>query len=115
MSVKSSFKRLLDSKIVKVIRNKYFLSTLFFIVWILFIDTNNLIKWYDDLKDVAAQERQKRYYKEAIRETDEQLKELHSNLDSLEKFAREQYYFHKADEEIFIVEDSYKKKSETAE
>lgn len=64
------------------------------------------------MKDVAAQERQKRYYKEAIRETDEQLKELDSNLDSLEKFAREQYYFHRADEELFIVEESYKKNNE---
>ncbi len=110
---KKSFKnKLLDSALFKVIKNKYFLVSIFFLVWVLFIDTNNLIRWYSDMKDVAAQERQKRYYKEAIRETDEQLKELDSNLDSLEKFAREQYYFHRADEELFIVEESYKKNNE---
>ncbi|MBQ3175425.1 MAG: septum formation initiator family protein [Bacteroidales bacterium] len=112
MSVKTSLKKFFASKIFRIIKNKYFLATLFFIVWILFIDTNNLIRWYSDMKDVAAQERQKRYYKEAIKETDEQLKELRSNLDSLEKFAREQYYFHKADEEIFIVEDAYRRNNE---
>ena len=106
---KKSFKnRILESRLVKVVKNKYFLVTIFFVIWVLFIDTNNLIRWYSDMKDVAAQERQKRYYKEAIRQTDEQLKELDSNLDSLEKFAREQYYFHKADEELFIVEESFK-------
>lgn len=107
---KKSFKnRVLESTLFKVVKNKYFLVSIFFVIWVLFIDTNNLIRWYSDMKDVAAQERQKRYYKEAIRQTDEQLKELDSNLDSLEKFAREQYYFHKADEELFIVEESFKK------
>ena len=106
---KKSFKnRILESRLVKVVKNKYFLVTIFFVIWVLFIDTNNLIRWYSDMKDVAAQERQKRYYKEAIRQTDEQLKELDSNLDSLEKFAREQYYFHKSVEELFLVEESFK-------
>ena len=52
---------------------------------------------------VAQQERQKEYFKEAIKVTDEKLKELTSNKDSLEKFAREQYLFHEKDEEIFLV------------
>lgn len=105
----SFIKRLLESKTFKVIKNKYFLVTIFFIIWILFIDTNNLIRWYSDLKEVSVQKRQIKYYQNAIKETDEQLKELHSNLDSLEKFAREQYYFHKADEELFIMEEVYKR------
>ncbi len=92
-----------DSKWFKVLKNKYLLVTLFFVLWILFFDTNNLLRWYSDLKDVAAQQRQKTYYKEAIQKTDEQLKELRSNRDSLEKFAREQYHFHEADEDVFII------------
>lgn len=103
MSNKSLKNKILESKAFKIMTGKVFLVTLFFVIWVVFIDTNNLIKWYSDLKDVAAQERQKEYYKEAIRQTDEQLKELRSNLDSLEKFAREQYLFHEADEEIFLI------------
>lgn len=88
-----------NSKWFKILKNKYLLVTLFFVVWVFFFDTNNLLRWYSDMRDVAAQERQKAYYKEAIRETDEQLKELSSNRDSLEKFAREQYHFHEPDED----------------
>lgn len=95
-----------DSRWFKVIKNKYFLVTLGFVLWVFFFDTNNLLKWYSDMKDVAAQERQKNYYKEAIRQTDEKLKELKSNKDSLEKFAREQYFFHEPDEDLFIIEDN---------
>ena len=94
-----------DSRWFKVLKNKYFLVTFCFVLWVLFFDTNNILKWYSDMKDVAAQERQKNYYKEAIRQTDEKLKELKSNKDSLEKFAREQYFFHESDEDLFIVAD----------
>ena len=72
-------------------------------VWVLFIDTNNLFVWIRDMGVVSSQERQKEYYREAIRQTDEKLQELTSNKDSLEKFAREQYLFHQKDEEVFII------------
>ena len=55
---------------------------------------------------MSDQEIQKRYYKEAIKATEEKLNELSSNKDSLEKFAREQYLFKEIDEDIFIVEKS---------
>ena len=95
-----------DSRWFKVLKNKYFLVTFFFVLWVFFFDTNNLLRWYSDMKDVAAQERQKNYYKEAIRQTDEKLMELKSNKDSLEKFAREQYFFHESDEDLFIIEEN---------
>ena len=95
-----------ESKVFKFIRNKYVLATTFFLVWVLFIDTNNIFVWMNDLKTVAQQEKQKEYYREAIRQTDEKLNQLTSNKDSLEKFAREQYLFHEKDEEVFILTPS---------
>ena len=92
-----------NSRVVKIVRNKYFIVTVFFLVWVLFIDTGNIFVWMRDMSTVSAQEQQKQYYKDAILKTDEKLKELESNKDSLEKFAREQYLFHEADEEIFII------------
>lgn len=93
-----------ESRVIKVLKNKYLLATLFFVIWIVFFDSNNLINWYTDIRTVVMQDRQKAYYKEAIKSTDEKLKELTSNRDSLEKFAREQYFFHEKDEELFIME-----------
>lgn len=99
-----SIKRgLAESKVLKFIRNKYVIVTVFFLVWVLFIDTNNLFVWFRDMGVVSSQQRQKEYYREAIRQTDEKLLELTSNKDSLEKFAREQYLFHLKDEEVFII------------
>ena len=39
-----------------------------------------------------------------IQMLDDKLDELTSDKDSLEKFAREQYYFHKKGEDVFIVD-----------
>lgn len=102
MSIKF-FQTIKDSRLIRILKNKYLLVTVFFVVWIVFFDSNNLISWSSDIRMVIMQERQKNYYKEAIRETDEKLKELGSNRDSLEKFAREQYFFHEKDEELFII------------
>ncbi len=88
----------------KLLKNKYFIVTVFFMVWIIFFDTNNVIGWVDNLKTVISQERQKEYYQEEIVHIEERLKELSSNRDSLERFAREQYLFHESDEEIFILQ-----------
>ncbi len=93
-------------QVLKVVKNKYILTTALFLIWIFFLDTNNLIVWYKDLKQLATQNREKAYYKNAIQQAEEKLKELASNKDSLEKFAREQYFFHQQDEDVYVVEDT---------
>lgn len=95
--------KFLNSKAVKILKNKFFIVGVVFLVWVIFFDSSSIITWFSDIGKVFNQERQKAYYKEAIKKTDEQLLELSSNRDSLEKFAREQYYFHKDDEDVFIV------------
>lgn len=102
-SVKDKIK---GSKAFRIFRHKYLLVTLAFAAWVVFIDSNNILTWMSDLKELSAQRRQIEYYREAIRKTDEQLKELRSNRDSLEKFAREQYFFHRPDEEVFIIDEN---------
>lgn len=92
-----------NSRLLKFFRNKFVVVTILFLVWILFLDTNNVFVWLNDMNEVNNQERQIEYYKDAIKHTDEKLKELSSNKDSLEKFAREQYLFHEKDEEVFII------------
>lgn len=103
------FKQIFTNKSVRAVfnflKNKYLIATIIFLAIICFIDTNNIFSLYKDLKDVSSQERQKEYYRKAIEETQENLLELTSNRDSLEKFAREQFLFHQADEDVFVVKE----------
>jgi cell division protein FtsB len=93
-----------ESRVVRLVKNKFFITGVAFLVWITFFDSNNLIEWSRVIFNIGKQEAQKEYYKESIRRTEEKLQELSSNRDSLEKFAREQYLFKEDDEDLFIVE-----------
>mgnify|MGYP000866846214 FL=1 len=99
------WQRVKETGFYKFIKNKFFIATLIFAVWVIFIDKNSLIDWFHIRLNIVRQERQIEYYKNEIKSIDEKLQELSSNLDSLEKFAREQYYFHEDDEDLFIVEE----------
>ena len=92
-----------ESRVFRFFRNPYILATLFFLLWILFIDENTIFSYASYHMELKEHERQKLYYKEEIRKTEEKLDELNSNVDSLEKFAREQYLFHKPDEDLYII------------
>ncbi|MCI1778663.1 MAG: septum formation initiator family protein [Bacteroidales bacterium] len=83
--------------------NKYVLVTIMFLVVIIFLDNNSIINYISNLRTVARQSEQIRYYEKSIKQADEQLKELQSNRDSLERFAREQYLFHRDDEDVYII------------
>lgn len=88
----------------KIISNKFFFASVFFVLWIAFLSPNTIEDWITDLHKVSEQKKQIDYYQESIRNIEEKLVQLRSNCDSLEKFARERYYFHAPDEELFIVD-----------
>ncbi len=92
-----------QTKSFKVLTNNFFIATVVFLLIVVVLDSNNLIRWGGDYIEVMRQERLMKKYREDIRKVDEKLQELSSNKDSLEKFAREQYYFHQQGEEIFVV------------
>jgi cell division protein FtsB len=50
-------------------------------------------------------QRDKAYYEKKIKEDTQQLKELKTNRENLEKFAREQYLMKKDNEDIFVFVD----------
>ena len=107
-----NLKEIRNSRWFKLGTNIYLLVSVFFIVWMLFFDTNSFrILWSLESK-INHLEQQK---KELIRQIDEDLLMIQKLSDSieLEKFGREQYYLKKADEDIFIVEfkDSVKTSS----
>jgi len=50
-------------------------------------------------------QKDKIYYQDKIKADTKKLEELRTDRDNLEKFAREQYFMKKDDEDIFIVVD----------
>jgi len=92
-----------DSIIMRGLRNKYLMAVLVFMVWLLIFDNNSLIDRVRYLKILHEMEEEKEYYLERIEEDSRRLNELKTDRDNLEKFAREQYFMKKENEDVFVI------------
>jgi cell division protein DivIC len=90
-------------KIPPIIRNKYILTIIIFVIWLLLFDSNNLIARYKDLRELHKLKTDREYYMNRIEEDKKKLHELKTDNHNLEKFAREQYHMKKADEDLYII------------
>lgn len=89
--------------VFQYLRNKYVLTLLLFMIWIAFFDQNNLVDRFSNLKKLNQLTKEKEYYKKKILEDKQRLKELKSDSDDLEKFARETYFMKKDNEDVYVV------------
>lgn len=104
MSLKEKFLEYREKhKFMKYIANVYVLTLFVVFVWVAFIDRQNIVTVASTYMNIMDQEKTIRKYKASIKETDERMKELSSNKDSLEKFARERFYYHGEDEDVFLL------------
>lgn len=92
-----------DKPWFKFLSNKYMLVTLFFIVWMLFLDNYSWLNSQEINKQIDALEENKKYYQEEIKKDQENIKLL-KNPDQIEKYAREKYYMKRDSEDIYIIE-----------
>ncbi len=96
------FSRLYD-RLPAVLKNKYVLSSLVFAIWMSFFDSNNLMVQMERRSSIEDLEDQKEYYSQEIGESQRALDDLLSDPANMERFAREQYYMKRDNEEIFIL------------
>ena len=75
-----------------------------FLFWMLFLDSHSLLTHLELSQEIEQLERRKKDLQKAINEDKKAIEQL-QNIDSLEKYARENYGHKRKDETIFIVED----------
>ena len=88
-----------------MLRNKYVLTSLLFLIWMLLFDQNNLNERRKNSREYNQLLEEKDYYLKKIEEDRKRIQELKTNNENLEKFAREQYLMKKDNEDIFIIVD----------
>ena len=107
------FKLKTKNKFLKPFRNISAIILVVFAVWMLFFDTNSWLIHHELNSDIEDLENEKKYYKREIQKDEKAIKKL-STEEALEKFAREEYYMKRDNEEIDIIEyeDSLKTKKD---
>ena len=83
--------------------NLYVLILTIFAVWMLFFDTNSLLIHMELKKEIKKLEKQQEFLREEIAKDREIIERL-SDPKELEKFAREEYYLKRKNEEVYLIE-----------
>ena len=76
--------------------------TLFVVLWLVG-PGNTVIYWAKSRSELRHQKKQMEVYRNEIEEMKRKVQMLESDKDSLEKFAREQFYFSVPGEDVFVV------------
>jgi cell division protein FtsB len=93
-----AFRRLID-----LFKNKFFILTIAFIVWMLFFDKNDIISQYEYHQQVNNLKQERDFYQTETGKVSKDLDELTSDPQKLEKFAREKYLMKKDNEDVFVI------------
>ena len=88
---------------LKYIGNRYVIVLLFFLLWMLFLDNYSYLEHRVLDKEIDELEDNIDYYKSEIYQDSIRIKKL-KNPDQIEKYAREQYYMKRENEDVYIIE-----------
>ncbi len=77
--------------------------TLFFVIWMVFIDSNDIFSQFKLSSKLKELQKQKEFYLDKKIKIQDDREELMSNNEMLEKFARERYLMKKKSEDLYVV------------
>ena len=90
-------------KFLKLIKNKYLLTTIGIVVWLLFFDKNDVFSQAELSGKLNELKADRNYYISEIENNKREIEELKTNKKSLEKFAREKYHMKKDNEDVYVI------------
>lgn len=96
-------KELKKKKWFSLVTNIYIIVLTGFTIWMFFFDTNSLLIHLELKKEINKLEKNQEFLLKEI-EKDKKIRSKLSDPAELEKFAREQYYLKKKNEEIYLIE-----------
>ena len=100
----NTIRQIADQNAFRWLKNRYILSGIAFVIWMLFLDTHSLKIHYKLFKEIQQARKAISFFSSEIEKDRELIKQLESDPVMLERFAREHYYFKKPNEQIFIIE-----------
>jgi len=90
------------NKILVYFRNIYAIIGLIFFIWMVFLDTNSLVKFIGLKKKLDRLENEKTKLEVEILRDKELIKKLNDSIE-IEKYGREKYFLKKENEDVYII------------
>lgn len=89
--------------IYRIIINKYFITFIIFLVWMIFFDNYSFVRQSRLLSSLHELRKEKNFYIEEIESNRKASEELMTDMETLEKFAREKYLMKRENEDIYLI------------
>jgi cell division protein DivIC len=93
-------------KILKFFINKYTITLVLFIVWMVFFDSSSVLNRMKYREKLNSLKQEKHFFLEEIKKDSILSQKLLSDTTEIEKFARENYLMKKEKEDVFLVIDT---------
>lgn len=97
------------NKIPPIFKNFYFLAALAFLIWMAFLDGNDLFTQSKLSSKEKQLKKAKTYYEDKIIEVKNQKEAITNDPEALERIAREKYLMKKKEEDLYVIVDEEKK------
>ena len=91
-------------RVLYILKNKYLLAGTFFLVWMLFFNEKDLVSEFKRKEKFKELQESERRLTEVIKQTRQELSQLKTNAQTIEKYAREKYLMKKDNEDLFIFQ-----------
>lgn len=95
--------RFMRRGILKYLLNKYAITGLAFMVYLLFVSNNDLFTQYKNIQTLNKLEQEQQELLETMESNRNKLTQLSTDMDMLERFARENYRMKKPNEVIYVI------------
>ena len=95
---------MLSHPLAKVLLNQYVLTGFSFALWMIFLDANNYFIHAELNQQIDAVEADIEFYESTLERDRELLKQLNTNPEAFETYARENFGMHKEGETVTVIE-----------
>ena len=85
--------------------NAYWLVTIVFFALTFIMGDSSLYKRYTYDKKIRSLEKEIKHYQKEIEINSKKLNDLHTDKQGLERFAREEYFMKKPNEDVYIIKN----------
>ncbi|MDG1821834.1 MAG: septum formation initiator family protein [Flavobacteriaceae bacterium] len=96
-------KKIRENPWFKLATNVYALIGIFFVIWMVFLDTNSLMIYLSLEKKLSELERQKISLEKDIEKDKKTLIQLSDSI-AMERYARERYLMKRKNEDVYLIE-----------
>ncbi|MEO5966909.1 MAG: septum formation initiator family protein [Ferruginibacter sp.] len=93
-------------KYIFLIKNKYVIAILLFVVWMLFFDPKDWTTISERQSKLEELQNSEKVLTDKIKNSRKELTLLKTSAETIEKYAREKYKMKKDNEDLFIIEDT---------